>query len=178
MLLPVLGTCLRNWLYLITVAYKIQRRLAIVAQAPLPARLSGTALTLLGMFLGLWQSLLYTSLDLAIDVALAKSAFIVADSSLLLATALWHVSLSCGLLELRLATKLWKLGKLLWQEGRTLVLTPHALLRQAADVSVLVVRGGATQLRWATGTPGTLRGCCVHHSAAGAVLTAPCAPLS
>jgi hypothetical protein len=64
--------CLRNWVYLVCVAYKVARRLALLAfHGPLE-RLSGTLLTFLGMLLGLWQSLGYAALDMALDVALLK----------------------------------------------------------------------------------------------------------
>ena len=37
----VLVVNVRNWLYLVTVAYKISRRIALLAPAPFRARLSG-----------------------------------------------------------------------------------------------------------------------------------------
>jgi hypothetical protein len=72
LLRAALLVCLRNWVYLVCVAYKVARRLAPLAfHGPLE-RLSGTLLTFLGMWLGLWQSLGYAALDLAVDVALVK----------------------------------------------------------------------------------------------------------
>jgi hypothetical protein len=64
--------CLRNWVYLVCVGYKVARRLALLAfHGPLE-RLNGTLLTFLGTLLGLWQALGYAALDLAVDVALLK----------------------------------------------------------------------------------------------------------
>lgn len=64
--------CFRNWMYLVCVCYKVARRLALLAfHGPLD-RLNGTLLTFLGMFLGLWQSMGYSVLDMAIEVALVK----------------------------------------------------------------------------------------------------------
>jgi hypothetical protein len=68
----VLVVCLRNWMYLLCVGYKVARRLALLAfHGPLE-RLNGTLLTFLGTLLGLWQALGYAALDLAVDVALIK----------------------------------------------------------------------------------------------------------
>jgi hypothetical protein len=120
------------------VAYKIRRRLLIVAAAPLPDRLSGTALTLLGMFLGLWQSLLYTGLDLAIDVALAKGMWWALARSRPLATPFWRISVRWGLLHARVGTKAARLAQTLWREARTLVMAPQALLRHAIEVRCCV----------------------------------------
>lgn len=72
LLRAVLLVCLRNWVYLVCVAYKVARRLALLAfHGPLE-RLNGTLLTFVGMLLGLWQSLGTAALDLALDVVLIK----------------------------------------------------------------------------------------------------------
>lgn len=70
----VLLAVFRSWLYLLCVAYKVSRRLGLLAFHNFWDRLTGTLLTFLGMFLGLWQNMGYAVLDLAIDVLLMKLA--------------------------------------------------------------------------------------------------------
>lgn len=134
----------RNWVYLITVAYKISRRLALLAPAPLPARLSGVALTFVGMFLGLWQTVGYAVIDTMFDIVLYKAICCVLKQSGLAALVVWWLWKSF-LGELRIGARAWQLLKLVFKEARMLVLAPQALLlQQAALVSCkhTTCRGG------------------------------------
>jgi hypothetical protein len=130
-LLPpaVLVTVARNWLYLITVAYKISRRLALLAPAPLPARLSGAALTFIGMFLGLWQSLSYTAIDAAFYVVLYKLVCFTLPQSSLAAVLAWRAWVFVpNYAVFRFAKEAWHRGKTAFKEARLLVLAPQVLL--------------------------------------------------
>lgn len=125
----VLVTVARNWLYLITVAYKIGRRLALLAPAPLPARLSGAALTFVGMFLGLWQSLTYTAIDAAFYVVLYKLVCsALPQSSLAAVLAWWAWVFVPNYAVFRFAKEAWHRGKTAFKEARLLVLAPQVLL--------------------------------------------------
>lgn len=123
----VLVTTARNWLYLVTVGYKISRRLALLAPAPLPARLSGAALTFVGVFLGLWQSVAYTAMDALFDIVLCKAAVLALSQCSLIAVVAWQLW-AVFMLEIRTGTKAWQLSKLAFKEARLLVMAPHALL--------------------------------------------------
>lgn len=119
----------RNWLYLITVCYKIGRRLSLLAPAPLRARLSGAALTFVGMFLGLWQSVAYTAIDTAFDIAVFKCIYVGLSQCGLAALVAWWVWWTV-LGKLRIGNKAWQVTKLAFKEARMLVLAPQALLVQ------------------------------------------------
>lgn len=143
LLLPghaVLVITARNWLYLVTVGYKISRRLALLAPAPLPARLSGAALTFVGVFLGLWQSVAYTAMDAAFEIVLSKAAVFGLSQCSLVAVVLWQ--LWSAFVQFRTSTKAWQLGRLAIKEARLLVMAPHALLanNQALVSGVVDVR--------------------------------------
>lgn len=122
----VLVITARNWLYLITVTYKISRRLALLRPAPLPARLSGAALTFVGVFLGLWQSVAYTAMDAAFEIVLCKAIVFGLSQCSLVAVIAWKVWAGFG--QCRTASNVWHLSKLAFREARLLVMAPHALL--------------------------------------------------
>lgn len=133
----VLVITARNWLYLVTVGYKISRRLALLAPAPLPARLSGAVLTFVGVFLGLWQSVAYTAFDAAFEIVLSKAAVFGLSQCSLVAVVLWQ--LWSAFVQFRTSTKAWQLGRLAIKEARLLVMAPHALL---ANNQALVSHSG------------------------------------
>jgi hypothetical protein len=136
----------RNLLYLITVGYKISRRLALLAPAPLPVRLSGAALTLLGMFLGLWQSTFYTAVDAAFEMLLGKAIVLGLSQCSLAAVVAWQLWAVFGL-QLRTGCKAWQLAKMTFREARLVVLAPQALLvNNQALVSAGVLSRGAQQV--------------------------------
>ncbi|KAF6248449.1 hypothetical protein COO60DRAFT_1707039 [Scenedesmus sp. NREL 46B-D3] len=120
--------CLRNWVYLVCVGYKVARRLALLAfHGPLE-RLNGTLLTLLGTLLGLWQTLGYAALDLAVDVALVKLQVHALGCSFTVASWLWFCSFDWGVFEMRGMMRLYKLATGAWQDVRALVVNPQALV--------------------------------------------------
>lgn len=133
----------RNLLYLITVGYKISRRLALLAPAPLPVRLSGVALTLLGMFLGLWQSTFYTAVDAAFELLLGKAIVLGLSQCSLAAVVAWQLWAVFGL-QLRTGCKAWQLAKMTFREARLLVLAPQALLVN----NQALVSTGVNSLGW------------------------------
>lgn len=62
----------RNWMYLICVAYKVSRRLGLLGVHNFWDRLTGWALTFVGMLMAIWQNLGHAVAELAIDVLLMK----------------------------------------------------------------------------------------------------------
>lgn len=134
----------RNVLYLLTVSYKISRRLALLAPAPLPVRLSGVALTFLGVFLGLWQAVLYTAVDAAFDMVVAKGIVLGLSQCSLVAVVAWQLWI-VGLLSFRAGSKAWTLAKMAFREARLLVLAPQALL---VNNQALVGAEGSSGVSW------------------------------
>lgn len=117
----------RNWLFLITVAYKISRRLALLAPAPWAARLSGAALTFLGMFLGLLQSESYALLDTAFDIVLYKAICFALSHCSLAAVVAWE-AYAAFVGDVRVGNRVWQLAKRVFRDVRMAVLAPQALL--------------------------------------------------
>lgn len=75
---------LRNWLYLVCIAYKVSRHLGLLALHGAWDRLTGTLLTLLGAVMRLWKDMGYAILDLTLDVLLIKLSVSMTEAEILL----------------------------------------------------------------------------------------------
>lgn len=117
----------RNWLFLITVAYKISRRLALLAPVPLPARLPGILLTFVGMVLGLWQSQVYAMLDVALRAIVGKCIYVVLTQCNLLGILAADLLSKCAVVYC-LACMSWEAGRQVLRDARMFVMAPQAFL--------------------------------------------------
>lgn len=84
---------LRNWLYHVSVLYKVAVRLSRLGFAGPMDQLTGVALTVLGVVIGLWQTIGFAVLDLCIDALLVKAAMSGLGRSATAAWLLWQVTI-------------------------------------------------------------------------------------
>eukprot|EP00775_Hariotina_reticulata_P005681 gene5681-5919_t len=126
----ILLVVLRNWLYHVSVLYKVAVRLSRLGFARPMDQLTGVALTVLGVVIGLWQTVGFAVLDLCIDALLVKAAICGLGRSATAAWLLWQVTIPwCGL-EARLGSKAYSLARQSWTDIKNLVLNPQVLLNQ------------------------------------------------
>jgi hypothetical protein len=84
---------LRNWLYHVSVLYKVAVRLSRLGFLAPVDQLAGVALTVLGVVIGLWQTIGFAVLDLCIDTLLVKAAMFGVVRSATAAWLLWHLTI-------------------------------------------------------------------------------------
>eukprot|EP00879_Flechtneria_rotunda_P000417 GHRR01000511.1.p1 GENE.GHRR01000511.1~~GHRR01000511.1.p1 ORF type:complete len:876 (+),score=322.05 GHRR01000511.1:263-2890(+) len=137
--LAVLLVSLRNYLYLLSVTYKISRRFGELAFQDFWGQVNGVLLTLLGVFVGLWQNFGYAVLDLALDVCLLKLVAWGIRQFPGAGAASWSLLYEWGMFEATVLYRCYKLAKCLLKGIRQLVMNPDEFLLQQQPIGGLGV---------------------------------------